>query len=83
MNLDLVFSRDDALIPEQAKTFYDRVKSEKQPVWGTGYHFSFYDVFPEMMQAVDAAVPFHAETFGAANGRACKREWCTNGCDGN
>ena len=45
-------------IPEQAKKFYDRVKSEKQRVWGTGYHFNFYDVFPEMMQAVDAVVPF-------------------------
>jgi hypothetical protein len=46
------------LIPEQAKKFYDRVKSEKQLVWGRGYHFNFYDVFPEMMQAVDAVVPF-------------------------
>jgi fermentation-respiration switch protein FrsA (DUF1100 family) len=47
------------LIPEQAKKFYDRVKSEKQLlVWGTGYHFNFYDVFPEMMQALDAVVPF-------------------------
>jgi hypothetical protein len=46
----LVFSTDGALIPEQAKKFYDRVKSEKQLVWGTGYHFNFYDVFPEMMQ---------------------------------
>jgi hypothetical protein len=54
----LVFSTDGALIPEQAKKFYDRVKSEKQLVWGTGYHFNFYDVFPEMMQAVDAVVPF-------------------------
>ena len=54
----LVFSTDGALIPEQAKKFYDRVKSEKQLVWGTGYHFNFYDVFSEMMQAVDAVVPF-------------------------
>jgi hypothetical protein len=54
----LVFSTDGALIPEQAKKFYDRVKSEKQLVWGRGYHFNFYDVFPEMMQAVDAVVPF-------------------------
>jgi len=54
----LVFSTDGALIPEQAKKFYDSVKSEKQLVWGTGYHFNFYDVFPEMMQAVDAVVPF-------------------------
>jgi fermentation-respiration switch protein FrsA (DUF1100 family) len=54
----LVFSTDGALIPEQAKKFYDRVKSEKQLVWGTGYHFNFYNVFPEMMQAVDAVVPF-------------------------
>jgi uncharacterized protein len=30
------------------------VKSEKQLVWGTGYHSNFYDVFPEMMQDVDA-----------------------------
>jgi hypothetical protein len=50
----LVFSTDGALIPEQAKKFYDSVKSEKQLVWGRGYHFNFYDVFPEMMQAVDA-----------------------------
>jgi len=34
------------------------VKNEKQLVWGTGYHFNFYDVFPEMTQAVDAVVPF-------------------------
>jgi fermentation-respiration switch protein FrsA (DUF1100 family) len=54
----LVFSTDSALIPEQAKKFYGRVKSEKQLVWGTGYHFNFYDVFPEMMQAVDAVAPF-------------------------
>jgi uncharacterized protein len=54
----LVFSTDGALIPEQAKKFYDRVESEKQLVWGKGYHFNFYDVFPEMMQAVDAVVPF-------------------------
>jgi fermentation-respiration switch protein FrsA (DUF1100 family) len=53
----LVFSTDGALIPEQAKKFYDRVKSESS-VWGTGYHFNFYDVFPEMMQAVDPVVPF-------------------------
>jgi len=46
------------LIPEQAKKFYDGVKSEKQLVWGTGYHSNVYDVFPEMMQAVDAVVPF-------------------------
>jgi hypothetical protein len=42
----LVFSTDGALIPGQAKKFYDRVQSEKQLVWGTGYHFNFYDVFP-------------------------------------
>ena len=54
----LVFSTDGALTREQAKKFYDRVKSEKQLVWGTGYHFNFYDVFPEMIQAVDAVVPF-------------------------
>ena len=29
----LVFSTDGALIPEQAKKFYDRVNSEKQLVW--------------------------------------------------
>jgi len=47
-----------ALIPEQAKKFYDQVKSDKQLVWGTGYDFNFYDIFSEMMQAVGAVVPF-------------------------
>jgi hypothetical protein len=59
----LVFSTDGALIPEQAKKFHDRVKTEKQLVWSTGYHFNFCDVFPEMMQAVDAVVPFMRKTF--------------------
>jgi fermentation-respiration switch protein FrsA (DUF1100 family) len=79
----LVFSTDGALIPEQAKKFYDRVKSEKQLVLGAGYHFNFYDVFPEMMQAVDAVVPFMRKHFGAANGLACNQESCTNRCGGN
>ncbi|WP_299532528.1 alpha/beta hydrolase [Ulvibacterium sp.] len=54
----LVFSTDDALIPDQAKKFYSLLRSEKELVWGTGYHFNYYDVYPEMRQAVDAVVPF-------------------------
>ncbi len=54
----LVFSTDDALIPEQAKKFYSLLQSEKEIVWGKGYHFNFYDIYPEMQQAVDAVVPF-------------------------
>ncbi len=54
----LVFSTDDALIPDQAKKFYSLLQTEKELVWGTGYHFNFYDVYPEMQQAVDAVVPF-------------------------
>ncbi|MBD2100984.1 alpha/beta hydrolase [Leptolyngbya sp. FACHB-261] len=54
----LVFSTDDALIPAQARKFYDLVQSEKELVWSEGYHFNFYDVAPEMYKAVDAVVPF-------------------------
>ena len=54
----LVFSTDDALIPDQAKKFYSLLQGEKELVWGTGYHFNYYDVYPEMQQAVDAVVPF-------------------------
>lgn len=54
----LVFSTDDALIPTQARKFYDLVQSEKELVWSEGYHFNFYDVAPEMYKAVDVVVPF-------------------------
>jgi fermentation-respiration switch protein FrsA (DUF1100 family) len=54
----LVFSTDDALIPAQARKFYDLVQSEKELVWSEGYHFNFYDVAPEIYRALDAVVPF-------------------------
>lgn len=54
----LVFSTDEALIPGQAKKFYDLVQSEKELVWSEGYHFNFYDVAPELYKAIDAVVPF-------------------------
>jgi hypothetical protein len=54
----LVFSTDDALIPAQARKFYDLVQSEKELVWSEGYHFNFYDVAPELYKAIDAVVPF-------------------------
>lgn len=54
----LVFSTDDALIPAQARKFYDLVQSEKELVWSEGYHFNFYDIVPEMYKAVNAVVPF-------------------------
>ncbi|MBP2831056.1 alpha/beta hydrolase [Aquimarina sp. U1-2] len=54
----LVFSTDEALIPDQAKKFYSLLNTEKELVWGNGYHFNFYDVYPQMQQAVDAVVPF-------------------------
>lgn len=54
----LVFSTDDALIPDQARKFYDLVQSEKELVWSEGYHFNFYDVAPELYKAIDAVVPF-------------------------
>lgn len=54
----LVFSSDDALIPAQARKFYDLVPGEKELVWSEGYHFNFYDVAPEIYKALDAVVPF-------------------------
>ena len=55
----LVFSTDDALIPDQARKFYDLLQvKEKELVWSTGYHFNFYDVQPEMAKAMNAVVPF-------------------------
>lgn len=54
----LVFSTDDALIPAQARKFYELVQSEKELVWSEGYHFNFYDVAPEMYRAINAVVPF-------------------------
>ncbi len=54
----LVFSTDDALIPAQARKFYNLVPSEKELVWSEGYHFNFYDVAPEIYKAIDAVVPF-------------------------
>src|ERR1700722_4620566 len=78
----LVFSTDGALIPEQAKKFYDRVKSEKQLVWGTGYHFNFYDVFPDMIQAVDAVVRFMRKHL-APQTVAYKQESCTKRWSGD
>ncbi|MEL6560839.1 MAG: alpha/beta hydrolase [Bacteroidota bacterium] len=53
-----VFSTDDALIPLQAKKFYESLNTEKELVWGTGYHFDFYDKPTEINQALDAIVPF-------------------------
>lgn len=55
----LVFSTDEALIPGQARKFYDLLQIEdKELVWSTGYHFNFYDIQPEMAKAIDAVVPF-------------------------
>ena len=54
----LIFSTDEALIPDQAKKFFSLLNTEKELVWGTGYHFNFYDVYPQMQQAIDAVVPF-------------------------
>ncbi|MBV6646130.1 MAG: dienelactone hydrolase family protein [Cyclobacteriaceae bacterium] len=55
----LVLSTDDALIPAQAKKFYDLLEvEEKELVWSTGYHFNYYDVQPEIAKAIDAVVPF-------------------------
>lgn len=55
----LVFSTDEALIPDQARKFYDLLQvEEKELVWSSGYHFNFYDVQPEMAKAMDAVVPF-------------------------
>ncbi len=54
----LVFSTDDALIPTQARKFYEVVRSEKVLVWSEGYHFNFYDIAPEMYKAIDAILPF-------------------------
>ncbi|MFD2571941.1 alpha/beta hydrolase [Spirosoma soli] len=54
----LVFSTDDALIPDQAKKFYNLLNTEKELVWSEGYHFNFYDVAPEIYKAIDAVVPF-------------------------
>jgi uncharacterized protein len=54
-----VFSSDDALLPAQARKFFDALKTpDKQLVWGYGYHFNFYDMFPNMRQALDGLVPF-------------------------
>jgi fermentation-respiration switch protein FrsA (DUF1100 family) len=54
----LVFSSDDALLPAQAKKFFEAVTSEKELVWGKGYHFNFYDKLPHMTQVIEAVVPF-------------------------
>ena len=54
----LVFSTDDALIPDQARKFYELLGGEKELVWSEGYHFNFYDVAPEIYKVLDAVVPF-------------------------
>ena len=54
----LVFTTNEALIPAQARKFYDLVPGVKELVWSEGYHFNFYDVAPEIYKAVDAVIPF-------------------------
>lgn len=54
----LMVHSDGALLPEQAKKFYNLLQSEKELFWTEGYHFNFYDIAPEVMRSVDRIVPF-------------------------
>jgi uncharacterized protein len=54
----LMIHSDGALLPEQAKKFYDLVQSEKELFWTEGYHFNFYDIAPEVIKSVDRVVSF-------------------------
>src|SRR5260370_19739537 len=53
----LVFSTDGALIPEQAKKFYDRVKSEKHPASARPHPLTLHAPFPQLTHPLPAVLP--------------------------
>ncbi len=54
----MVIHSDGSALPDNAKTFYEKLTGEKELIWLDGYHFDFYDQEKQVKSAVENASDF-------------------------